>query len=64
MSAYGFIVARVKRVPCLLMTRPPRRCTAYEDAELGMQSARAAGMAVVDVRLLEGYPTDDYKAAT
>ena len=40
----------------------PTRCTAYEDAELGMQSARAAGMAVVDVRQMDGYPTDDYKA--
>lgn len=39
----------------------PKRCTAYEDAELGMQSAKAAGMTVVDVRLLDGYPTDDYK---
>mmetsp|Transcript_10222 Transcript_10222/g.39949 ORF Transcript_10222/g.39949 Transcript_10222/m.39949 type:complete len:221 (-) Transcript_10222:88-750(-) len=39
----------------------PKRCTAYEDAELGMQSAKAAGMAVVDVRLLDGYPTDEYK---
>jgi HAD superfamily hydrolase (TIGR01509 family) len=40
----------------------PKRCVAYEDAELGMESARAAGMAVVDVRALDGYPTDDYKA--
>ena len=39
----------------------PKRCTAYEDAELGMQSAKAAGMTVVDVRLLDGYPTDEYK---
>ena len=38
----------------------PKRCTAYEDAELGMESARAAGMAVVDVRKLDGYPTTDY----
>lgn len=41
----------------------PTRCTAYEDAELGMQSARAAGMSVVDVRLMKGYPNDDYKLA-
>jgi len=27
-----------------------------------MESARAAGMTVVDVRQLPGYPTDDYKA--
>ena len=38
------------------------RAVATEDAELGMESARAAGMTVVDVRQLPGYPTDDYKA--
>jgi beta-phosphoglucomutase-like phosphatase (HAD superfamily) len=48
---------------CSCVSNPTARCTAYEDAELGMQSARAAGMTVVDVRLLEGYPSDDYKAA-
>jgi beta-phosphoglucomutase-like phosphatase (HAD superfamily) len=42
----------------------PARCTAYEDAELGMQSAKAAGMTVVDVRLMDGYPTDDFKNIT
>jgi beta-phosphoglucomutase-like phosphatase (HAD superfamily) len=29
----------------------PRRCRAYEDADLGMQAIRAAGMEAVDVRL-------------
>ena len=38
----------------------PTRCVAYEDAELGMESAMAAGMAVVDVRELPGYPSHDY----
>jgi beta-phosphoglucomutase-like phosphatase (HAD superfamily) len=38
----------------------PTRCVAYEDAELGMESARRAGMVVVDVRKLDGYPCDDY----
>ena len=38
----------------------PTRCVAYEDAELGMESARRAGMVVVDVRKLAGYPCDDY----
>ena len=28
----------------------PARCCAFEDAELGLQSARAAGMLVIDVR--------------
>jgi len=34
----------------------PNKCVAYEDAELGMESARRAGMAVVDVRDIEGVP--------
>ncbi len=28
----------------------PQRCLAFEDGELGIQSAKAAGMAVIDVR--------------
>lgn len=28
----------------------PARCVAFEDAELGLQSARAAGMVVIDIR--------------
>ena len=34
----------------------PTKCVAYEDAELGMESARRAGMAVVDVRDMQGVP--------
>ena len=34
----------------------PARCVAYEDAELGMESARRAGMTVVDVRDMPGVP--------
>jgi HAD superfamily hydrolase (TIGR01509 family) len=30
---------------------PPEHCCAFEDAELGLQSARAARMPVIDVRL-------------
>lgn len=30
----------------------PQECLAFEDAELGLQSAKAAGMAVVDIRPL------------
>ena len=30
----------------------PRRCCAYEDTDLGIASARAAGMDVIDVRML------------
>jgi HAD superfamily hydrolase (TIGR01509 family) len=30
----------------------PDRCRAYEDAELGLQAIRAAGMEAVDVRKL------------
>jgi HAD superfamily hydrolase (TIGR01509 family) len=29
---------------------PPQRCRAYEDTDLGLQSARAAGMDAVDIR--------------
>ena len=29
---------------------PPETCYAFEDAEMGLQSARAAGMVVIDVR--------------
>jgi beta-phosphoglucomutase family hydrolase len=35
---------------------PPERCCAFEDADLGVQSARAAGMPVVDVRTLARTP--------
>lgn len=39
----------------------PGRCVAYEDAELGMESARAAGYArVIDVRDMSGYHPKDY----
>jgi len=37
----------------------PARCTAYEDALLGIASAKKAGMDVVDVRQLEGYPNPE-----
>jgi beta-phosphoglucomutase-like phosphatase (HAD superfamily) len=29
---------------------PPRRCLVYEDADLGLEAARAAGMRAVDIR--------------
>jgi beta-phosphoglucomutase family hydrolase len=32
----------------------PERCCAYEDGDLGLQAARAAGMFVVDVRTMPG----------
>jgi beta-phosphoglucomutase-like phosphatase (HAD superfamily) len=34
----------------------PRRCCAYEDGDLGIEAARAAGMFVVDVRAMEAFP--------
>jgi HAD superfamily hydrolase (TIGR01509 family) len=37
----------------------PRMCTAYEDAKLGIESAMSAGMSVVDVRKLPGYPNKE-----
>ena len=36
---------------------PPQFCRAYEDADLGMQAIRAAGMEAVDVRQLLAQPT-------
>lgn len=33
---------------------PPERCAAFEDAEMGLASARAAGMHVIDIRPLRG----------
>ena len=39
----------------------PERCCAYEDAVLGVESARAAGYKrVVDVRAMSGYHPTDY----
>lgn len=34
------------------LAQPPHQCVAFEDAELGLQSARAAGMHVIDIRPL------------
>lgn len=34
------------------MNVDPRECQAYEDTDLGLEAARAAGMAVVDIRTL------------
>jgi beta-phosphoglucomutase-like phosphatase (HAD superfamily) len=33
-----------------------KRCRAYEDTDLGMESIRAAGMEAIDVRLFPDYP--------
>lgn len=33
---------------------PPEKCQAFEDGDLGIQAARAAGMSVVDIRPLRG----------
>ncbi len=35
-----------------LMGVPPAKCVVFEDADFGIQAARDAGMAAVDVRLL------------
>eukprot|EP00211_Chloroparvula_japonica_P009649 CAMPEP_0119129430 /NCGR_PEP_ID=MMETSP1310-20130426/7180_1 /TAXON_ID=464262 /ORGANISM="Genus nov. species nov., Strain RCC2339" /LENGTH=171 /DNA_ID=CAMNT_0007119849 /DNA_START=60 /DNA_END=572 /DNA_ORIENTATION=+ len=52
-------VARGKPAPDLFleaarrMGKAPAECLVFEDADLGVQAARAAGMEVVDVRRLE-----------
>ena len=35
----------------------PARCRAFEDGESGLQSAHAAGCHVIDVTMMDGYPT-------
>jgi len=40
----------------------PAKCRAFEDADVGMESIRAAGMEAVDVRLMEGYPNPSMPA--
>ena len=40
---------------------PPARCRAFEDADLGMESIRRAGMDAVDVRLMDGYPMPPFE---
>ena len=34
----------------------PSKCRGFEDGEVGLQALKAAGMEVVDVKLMEGYP--------
>ena len=41
------------------MNLKPCQCVVYEDAELGFQAGRAAGMAVVDVRPWHNWPSVD-----
>jgi beta-phosphoglucomutase family hydrolase len=36
---------------------PPQQCYAFEDGELGLQSAKAAGMVAIDVRPMYSRPT-------
>jgi beta-phosphoglucomutase family hydrolase len=49
-------VARGKPAPDIFLEAarrlgvPPERCYAFEDAELGLQSARSAGMVAIDIR--------------
>jgi HAD superfamily hydrolase (TIGR01509 family) len=45
-----FLLA-AKKINC-----DPTKCRGYEDADMGVLSVKAAGMEVVDVRLMKGYP--------
>jgi beta-phosphoglucomutase family hydrolase len=55
-------VARGKPAPDIFLEAarrlgvPPEQCYAFEDADLGLESARAAGMVVVDIRPLYQRP--------
>jgi HAD superfamily hydrolase (TIGR01509 family) len=39
-----------------LLNVDPARCVVYEDGQSGIDSARAAGMTVIDVKQMSGYP--------
>ncbi len=41
---------------CKRLSVDPRFCRGFEDADLGMESLRRAGLEAIDVRLLEKYP--------
>ena len=41
---------------CKRLNCDPAFCRGFEDADLGMESLRCAGMEAVDVRLMAGYP--------
>jgi HAD superfamily hydrolase (TIGR01509 family) len=60
-DAFGVVVtrddvARGKPAPDIFLRAasqlrvPPNRCVVYEDSDEGIRAARAAGMAVIDVR--------------
>ena len=34
----------------------PSKCRGFEDGDVGLQALKAAGMEVVDVKLMKGYP--------
>ena len=42
-----------------LIGADPAKCRAYEDGESGLESAYRAGMHVVDVREMQGYPMSE-----
>ena len=34
----------------------PSKCRGFEDGDVGLQALKAAGMEIVDVKLMKGYP--------
>ena len=41
---------------CKKINVAPEKCFGYEDADVGMQSLKSAGIHAIDVRLMDEYP--------
>ena len=52
-------LAGVQPVDAKMIGADPKKCRAYEDGESGLEAAWRAGMHVVDVREMNGYPLNE-----